>query len=57
MATIKAERPYDVADPDFDPDDGNQYVKQLFKKKSIFCLFCFGYFPSDRQRKRIGQGM
>ena len=24
---------YDVADPDFDPDDGDQYDKQLFKEK------------------------
>ena len=30
LATIKAQRLYDVADPDFDPDDGDQYDKQLF---------------------------
>ena len=35
-ATIKAERLYDVADPDFDPDDGDQHDKQLFLEKQSF---------------------
>ena len=37
---------FDVADPDFDPDDGDQYENQLFLEK-LFCV----------QRKRIGQGV
>ena len=40
MATIKAQELYDVSDPDFDPDDGDQYDKQLFnEKQSLFTLF------------------
>ena len=35
-ATIKAQGLYDVADPDFDPDDGDQYNKQLFEEKQSF---------------------
>ena len=31
VAVIKAQGPYDVADPDYDPDDGDQYDKELFK--------------------------
>ena len=33
MATIKAQGLYGVADRDFDPDDGDQYDKQLFIEK------------------------
>ena len=36
MATIKAKGFYDVADPDVDPDDGDQYDKQLFIEKQSF---------------------
>ena len=36
LATIKAQGLYDVADPDFDPDDGDQYDKQLFLQKQSF---------------------
>ena len=37
LATIKAQRIYDVADPDFfDPDDGDHYDKQLFLEKQSF---------------------
>ena len=27
---------YDVADPDYDPDDGDQYDEELFKEKQFF---------------------
>ena len=33
LAIIKEQGLYDVADPDFDPDDGDQYGKQLFEEK------------------------
>ena len=36
MATIKAQGPYDVADPYFDPYDGDQYDQQLFEEKQSF---------------------
>ena len=36
MATIKTPGLYDVADPDFDPYDGDQYDKQLFEEKQSF---------------------
>ena len=36
MATIKAQGLFDVADPGFDPDDGDQYEKQLFLEKQSF---------------------
>ena len=36
LATIKAQGLYDVAYPDFDPDDGDHYDKQLFIEKQSF---------------------
>ena len=36
MAVIKAQGLYDVADPNYDPDDGDQYGKELFKEKQFF---------------------
>ena len=36
MATIKAQGLFHVADSDFDPDDGDQYEKQLFLEKQSF---------------------
>ena len=36
LAIIKAQGLYDVADPDFDPDDGDQYDKELFQGKKSF---------------------
>ena len=36
FAVIKAQGLYDVADPDYDPDDGDQYDKELFKQKQFF---------------------
>ena len=56
ITTIKAQALYDVADPDFEPDDGDQYDKQLFNEKQSF-VFCVWLLPSDRQRKRIGQAV
>ena len=51
MATIKAQGFYDVAIADFDPYDGDQYDHQLFEK-TVFCVFCIGYFSPDRHEKR-----
>ena len=36
LAIIKAQGLYDVADPDYDPDDGDHYGKELFKEKQFF---------------------
>ena len=36
MEIIKAQGLYDVADPDFDPDNGDQYDKQLFEEKESY---------------------
>ena len=56
LATIKAQGLYDVADPDFDLDDGDNYEQELFQEKQFF-VFCIGYFSSDRQGERTGQGI
>ena len=36
LATIKAQGLYDLADPDFDHYDGDQYDQQLFEDKQFF---------------------
>ena len=36
MATIKAQGLYDVADPHFDPYDGDQCDQQIFQEKQSF---------------------
>ena len=36
MAVIKAQGLYDVVDPDYDPDDGDQYKRELFQEKQYF---------------------
>ena len=36
MIIIKAQGLYDVADPEFDPDHGDQYDKQLFEERHSF---------------------
>ena len=36
LATIKAQGLHDVADPDFDPGDGDQYDQQLCQEKQSF---------------------
>ena len=36
LAVIKAQGLYDVADPDYDPHDCDQYDKELFKEKQFF---------------------
>ena len=38
LATIKAPGRYDVADPDYDPCDGDQYDQQLFKLYILYWL-------------------
>ena len=53
LATIKVQGLFDVADPDFDPDDGDQYEKQLFLEKQSFMYSVWvTYLPTD-----IGQGV
>ena len=42
LAIIKAQELYDVADPDSDADDVDQYEQQLFQEEQ-----CTGYFSSD----------
>ena len=36
LATIKAQGLIDVADPDFDLDDGDNYEQELFQEKQFF---------------------
>ena len=36
LAVIKAQGLYDDAGPDYGPDDGDQYDKELFKEKQFF---------------------
>ena len=49
LAVIKAQGLYNVADPDYDPDDGDQYDKELFKEKQFFV------YSVDRKEERVGQ--
>ena len=54
MATIKAQGPYDVADPDFDPDDGDQYDKQLFTEKlSFLCSVWVTSLQTDKGKELV----
>ena len=57
LAIIKALGLYDVADPDFERDDGDQYEKSTIPRKTFFYLFCTGYFSSDRKGETVGQGI
>ena len=43
LGTIKAQPLYDVADPDFDPDDGDKDSKQLFIENQSLVYSVFGY--------------
>ena len=36
LANLKAQGLYDVADPDYDPEDGDTYEQELFKRKQSF---------------------
>ena len=36
LAIIKGQGLYDVANPDFEPDDGDQYAQELFQEKQSF---------------------
>ena len=36
MVVIKAQGLYDVVDPDYDPDDGDQYKREPFQEKQYF---------------------
>ena len=36
LAIIKAQGLYDVADPDYDPGDGDYYEQKLFQEKQSF---------------------
>ena len=49
LAIIKAQGLYDVANPDFEPDDVDQYAKEFIPRKPILCLLCTGYFSSDKR--------
>ena len=49
LATIKAQALYDVADPDFDPYDGDQNDQQLFQENSL--LYILYWFLLSRQIK------
>ena len=53
LAVIKAQGLYDDAGPDYGPDDGDRYDKELFKEKQFFFLFCIGYLPSDRKGREL----
>ena len=54
MAVIKAQGLDDVVHPDHDPDDGDQYEKELFQENNtLFTLFWL--LPSDRKGERVGQ--
>ena len=47
MAVIKMQGLYDVVDPDHDPDDGDQYKRDLFQENNI--LFILYWLLPSRQ--------
>ena len=49
LATIKAQGLYDIARPDFDPYDGDQYDQQLFEENNI--LYVLYWLLLSRQTK------
>ena len=55
LANLKAQGLCDVADPDHDPEKGDIYEKELFKRKVVFCIFCSGYFTPNRKGEQTGQ--
>ena len=49
LATVKTQALCDVADPSFDPYDGDQYDQQLFQENSL--LYVLYWFLLSRQIK------
>ena len=53
LATIKAQGLYDVANPDFEPCDGDQYAQELFQEnQSLFTLYWLLLFRQKREESR-----
>ena len=56
MAVIKAQGLYDAVDPDYDPDDGDQYEKELFQEKQHFVYSVLvTSLQTERGGERVGQ--
>ena len=55
MATIKAEGLYDVGDPDFDTNDGDQYDKQLFIENIFVYYVLVTSLQKDKGRELVNE--
>ena len=53
LANLKAQGLYDVADPDHDPESGDIYEQELFQGKTVFCIFCSGYFTPNKKGREL----
>ena len=51
LAITKAQGLYDVANPDFEPDDGDQYAQELFQENNL--LFTLYWLLLFRQKREI----
>ena len=56
LAITKAQELYDIADPDYDPDDGDYYETRTIQRKNLL-LIMYGLLLFSRQRERTGQGI
>ena len=54
LAVIKAQELYDVADPVYDPDNSDQYDKELFKEKQFF-VYSVLVTSLQTEKGRVGQ--
>ena len=53
MTIIKAQGLYNITDPDFEPDDGDQYDKQLFNEKSFVYSVLVSSLQTDKGRELV----
>ena len=54
LAIIKTQGIYDVADPDYDPDDGDHYEQELFQEKQSFVYSVLATSPqTDKGRELV----
>ena len=50
LSIIKAQGLYDVANPDFEPDDVDQYAQELFREKQSFV---YSVLVTSLRQKRV----
>ena len=55
LANLKAQGLYDVAGPDHDPENGDTYEKERFKRKQSFVFSVLVTSLQTEKREKIGQ--